>query len=99
MRIFATKDSVNFGEGALGIEGFKIMRHTQKIDLGREFIGGVSPIRICENGELSAINDALDFLLHIGEIAGGWQMHTNPEYSEWVRKFTGQEKAAKAAEG
>lgn len=31
----------------------------------------------------------------IGEIAGGWQMHTNPEYAEWVRKFTGQDKAAK----
>ncbi|MDP2166792.1 MAG: SMC-Scp complex subunit ScpB [Thermodesulfovibrionales bacterium] len=31
----------------------------------------------------------------IAEIAGGYQMVTNPEYAEWVRKFSGAAKAQK----
>jgi len=31
----------------------------------------------------------------ISEIAGGWQMHTNPEHSEWARKLKGGPQGAK----
>lgn len=31
----------------------------------------------------------------ITEIAGGWQMFTNPEYAEWVKKFKGVAKLQK----
>lgn len=33
--------------------------------------------------------------IFIAEIAGGWQMLTNPEYSEWIKKFKGSEKSQK----
>jgi segregation and condensation protein B len=73
------------------------------------FMAG-EPLRLAQMKEITGlsegeIRDLVDELradysergggVLISEIAGGWQMHTNPEHSEWAKKLRGTSSAAK----
>ena len=55
---------------ALPGQGVEIVRHGHQVGFGRQLVGRVAPVGVGEDAELALLDEGLDFLLHVGEIAG-----------------------------
>ena len=69
MRVLAAEDRVQACDVALPGERFEIMRNRHQIGFRRQLVGGMSPVAAGENAELAAVDESLQALLHVGEIA------------------------------
>ena len=70
VRILAAEDGMQFHHIALPGECIQVMRHGHEVGFGRQLVGRMSPVAVGENAELPGFDEALQFLLHIAEIAG-----------------------------
>ena len=70
MRVLAAEDGVDLHHLALPGERFEIMRHRHQIGFRRQLVEGIAPIAVREDAELPALDEVLQLLLRVGEIAG-----------------------------
>jgi hypothetical protein len=69
MRVLAAEDRVQCHGVALPDQCIKIVGDGHQVGLGRQAIGRMAPVAVAEDAELSAVDEALEFLLHVGEVA------------------------------
>ena len=69
VRVLAAEDGVQLRHLALPCQRVQIMRHRHQVGLRRQLVGGMSPVSVGEDAQLSAFDEGLDALLHVREIA------------------------------
>ncbi len=71
MGILASENGMNLHHIPLPLQGLEVVSHRHQVSLGRQFVGGVSPVGIRENSQLPSLDKPLHPLLDIGKVTGG----------------------------
>jgi hypothetical protein len=71
MGILTAEDGVQPDHIPLPVQSLQIVRHGEQVHLGREFVGGMPPIAVGEDPQLSAPDELLQAFLDLGEIGRG----------------------------
>jgi hypothetical protein len=71
VRVLAAEDRVDLDQFLLPLQGLEVVSDTDQVHLRRELVGGMSPVGIGEDAELSGFDETREALLEVGEVAHG----------------------------
>ena len=89
MRVLAAQNGMNAHDFTLEVEHFKVVRDRKQIHGRRKLHGGMAPIALIENRELSRFNELLHAVLHIAEVTDSCERMVRRNLLLNRRRFAG----------
>jgi hypothetical protein len=69
MGVLAAEDGVDLHPLLLQVEGFEVVGHRHQVGFRRQQVGRVAPVAVHERAELTALDELLQAVLHVAEVA------------------------------